>query len=382
LHRSLFVLAVFMFCSCQDKKSVPIPYLKESTIKLKYAKGFSVVNFEDYSELHISAPWPNSSRTFKYALVKDEQEDQGLNNEFYDAIIKVPLERVVATSTTHIPALELLGVEKSLVGFPGVNYISSASLRERIKEGYIRELGQNNQLNTEVLLTLNPDVLIGFGIDGINKSFEILDNAGIPVIYNGDWTENTPLAKAEWIKFFGILYDKQVLADSIFSEIEQNYIEAKKLAQNASQQPTVLSGAMHKDVWYAPYGSSPEGQFLKDANVRYLWENSSGSGSQALSFETVFLQAKDADIWINPSNFTSYEQLRSTNKLYTKFKAFRDRSIYSFSLTKGPTGGVLYYELGMSRPDLILKDLIKVCHPDLLEGYQTSFFKPLLDEGR
>jgi iron complex transport system substrate-binding protein len=254
-------------------------------------------------------------------------------------------------------------------------------MRAQIAQNLIKELGHNEDLNSEVVLSLNPDLVMGFGIDGINKSFETLKNGSIPVVYNGDWAETSPLAKAEWIKVFGELYGKQNKADSIFNQIEQNYIEAKTLAKQVTKIPTVLSGAMHQESWYLPYGTSPEGQFLEDANVNYLWKDTSGSGSMALSFESVFVKAQNADIWINPSAFTSYEQLASNNPLYKKFKAFQSKSIYSMSLTKGTTGGVLYYELGFTRPDLVLKDLIKICHPSLLKDYQTTFFKPLKNGG-
>ncbi|MBT8325998.1 MAG: ABC transporter substrate-binding protein, partial [Winogradskyella sp.] len=133
----------------------------------------------------------------------------------------------------------------------------------------------------------------------------------------------------------------------------------------------------HKEVWYLPYGNSPEGQMLKDANVNYLWQNTEGTGSIGLSFESVYNVAKDADIWISPSYYSSYEQLKAANELYTNFKAFKSKSIYSFVNTTGDTGGVLYYELGICRPDLVLKDLIKISHPTLLPEYELTFFKPL-----
>ena len=226
-------------------------------------------------------------------------------------------------------------------------------------------------------MALNPDVVIGFGVDGVNKTFETIKKSGIPVIYNGDWVESSALAKAEWIKFFGVLFNKEKEADSIFNSIESDYLEAKKIAANAKKQPTVLSGAMHKDVWYLPNSSSPEAQFLKDANVNYLWSDTSGNGSLALSFEVVLEKAQHADIWLSPSYFSSYEQLEEASELYTNFDAFNNKSIYSFVNTTGATGGVLYYELGTARPDLVLKDLIKICHPDLLEHYTPHFFKPL-----
>ena len=266
-------------------------------------------------------------------------------------------------------------VEHTLVGFPGTDYISSEKTRQRIEEGDIRELGKNEGINTEVLLEVDPNVVIGFGVDGVNKTFETIKKAGVPVIYNGDWVESSALARAEWIKFFGVLFNKEQKADSIFNTIENSYLEAKKIAQNAKDKPTVLSGVMNANVWELPNGTSFEAQFLKDANLNYLWSDTTGNGSLKLSFEAVFEKAKDADLWLSPSYYSSLEQLKKANKLYTNFEAFKTKNIYSFTNAKGATGGVLYYELGTTRPDLILRDLIKIGHPELLEGYTPYFFK-------
>jgi iron complex transport system substrate-binding protein len=372
-----FLFLFFIVSTCKNEtKSVVLETSETKQLELKYAKGFSVKYFETYKELTILKPWPKSEKSYSYAI-PSENADVDFKSRAFDATIDHKINKIVVTSTTHIPALELLGVEQTLVGFPGTNYISSKKTRTRIDGGQVRELGKNEGLNTEVLLELNPDVVIGFGVDGVNKTFETVKKAGIPVIYNGDWVESSALAKAEWIKFFGVLFNKEKEADSIFNAIERDYLKAKDIAKQAKNQPTVLSGAMHKDVWYLPNGSSPEAQFLKDANVSYLWSETTGNGSLALSFEVVLDKSKDADLWLSPSYYGSFEQLEKTNSLYTNFKAFKERNIYSFSNTTGATGGVLYYELGTARPDLVLKDLIKICHPELLEDYTPYFFKRL-----
>ncbi|RCT55127.1 ABC transporter substrate-binding protein [Winogradskyella sp. KYW1333] len=378
LHTIHTVFLTILIClvSCKSETSKEFSQNNSgNNLNLKYATGFSANDYGTHIVLEIKNPWPKASKTYKYALLKDNGMTPQIGYSF-DGIIK-PINNLVVTSTTHIPSLELLGVENSLVGFPGTDYISSEKTRKRIETGDIRELGKNEGINTEVLLELNPDVVIGFGVDGVNKTFETIKKAGIPVIYNGDWVESSSLAKAEWIKFFGILFNKEKEADSIFKSIERNYLEAKSQAKQASNRPTVFSGAMHKDVWYLPNGSSPEAEFLKDANVDYLWSDTTGNGSLALSFEAVLAKAKNAEIWLSPSYYTSFDQLKEASELYTNFKAFKTKNIYTFSRTTGSTGGVLYYELGTSRPDLILKDLIKICHPERLKDYSPYFFKKL-----
>ncbi len=362
------VLLLVCLLACKNTPSEKSSTTEGKSLELKYAEGFAVTEFEDYKLLEIKQPWPNSDASFSFKL----------SNTPKKGVIQTPISKIVVTSTTHIPALELLGVEQSLVGFPGCDYISSDKTRALIASGAVRELGKNEGLNTEVLIEIQPDLVVGFGVDGVNKTFETIKNSGIPVMYNGDWVEKSPLAKAEWIKFFGVLFNKSKTADSIFNTIETNYLNAKKLALKVKHKPSILSGAMHKDVWYTPNGSSPEGQFLEDANVNYLWKDTSGPGSLALSFEVVFEKGRNADIWLSPSYYSSYKALEEANAHYSAFDAFENKTIYTFSNTKGKTGGVLYYELGLARPDLILKDIIKICHPDVLPNYTTTFFKPLL----
>ena len=376
----IFLLFTIILKSCKEGPDLTrtLPPTINKDVKLNYAKGFRIEISDHSKTIEITNAWPEAEQKFTYLLLTKEQASKiTYNKDDYDAVIVTPITKTVVTSTTHIPALELLGVENTLVGFPGTDYISSEKTRKLIDNGKVRELGKNEGINTEVLLELNPDVVIGFGVDGVNKTFETIKKAGIPVIYNGDWVESSALAKAEWIKFFGVLFNKEKEADSIFNSIEKEYLAAKEIAKQAKTQPTILSGAMHKDVWYLPNGSSPEAQFLKDANVNYLWSETTGNGSLALSFEAVLDKAKDADLWLSPSYYNSFEQLEQTNALYSNFEAFKKRNIYTFSNTTGKTGGVLYYELGTARPDLVLKDLIKICHPELLENYTPYFFKRL-----
>jgi iron complex transport system substrate-binding protein len=378
-YKSFFLIIVLTLLSCKnDPKKQVLEAINGKLLPLKYAKGFSVEDYGTYKILEIKKPWPKAENVFKYVLINEENASKTtFQNNVYDGIIIKPIQKIVVTSTTHIPALELLNVEETLVGFPGIDYISSEKTRQRIENGLVRELGKNEGINTEVLLELKPNLVVGFGVDGNNRTFETIKKSGIPVIFNGDWVEESPLAKAEWIKFFGVLFNKEKEADSIFNSIEQNYLEAKKLAKNTQNQPTILSGAMHRDVWFLPNGTSTEAQLFKDANTHYLWSNSQGTGSLSLNFETVFSKAKNADIWFSPSNYASKEALKNGNKNHALFKAFQNNSIYSSIYTTGKSGGILYYELGPTRPDLVLKDLIKICHPELLKNYDLYFFKPL-----
>jgi len=376
LYKILILLCFLVFSSCKNEESKQDHSdINGKSISIEYAKGFSIKQFDGYKILTINNPWPKADKSFRYLLAeKDAKIPSTLQ---YDLKITIPLKKVVVTSTTHIPSLEVLQEEGSLVGFPGLDYISSEKTRDLISKGVIRELGRNEAINTEVLISLQPDAVVGFAVDGNNKSFNIIQKSGIPIIYNGDWTEESPLGKAEWIKFFGAIYNKDEQALDQFNKIKHSYITSKELAKNAESKPTVLSGSMYKDQWYVPYGNSWSAQFIQDANATYIYGNTKGSGSIALSFESVLNKSNDAAYWIAPGQFQSFQQLLETSPHYTQFKAVQNKNVFTYSNSLGATGGVLYYELAPTRPDLVLKDLISIFHPELLPDYQPTFFKAL-----
>lgn len=373
----VFFFAFLVFSSCKNEKTSP-PSPSESMgepVEVAYAQGFSITDKGDHTIIEVTNPWPDAGKTFRYALVKDKANFE--STETFDAVVQVPVQNLIVTSTTHIPSLDMLGESDKLIAFPNLDYISSENTRKRIDEGKVTEIGNNESINTENVIDLQPDVMIGFAVTGNNKTYETLQRAGIPIVFNGDWNENHPLGKAEWIKFFGAFFDKNEEAAALFSEIETEYNTVKELAQTAENTPTVLSGALWKDIWYLPEGNSWGAQFIGDANGEYLWADSKGTGSIALNVETVIEKAQHADFWIGPGQFTSYQELEDANKAYTQLDAFKNKNVYSFSSLKGETGGVVYYELAPNRPDLVLKDLVKILHPDLLPDYELYFFRDL-----
>ena len=365
------VFIIIFFNACKDKEQADLNTDNNNhKTNIKYAKGFEIQQFKDFKKLLIKAPYQNSKKTYEFILTKNDTSNT-------KNTIQIPINSIVVTSTTHIPMLELLQVEHKLIGYPNTSYISSKKTRTLIDNGEIKELGNEERINTELLLELHPDVVIGFSINSNNKMFANIQQLGIPVILNGDWLEETPLGRAEWIKFFGVLFDKEAVADSIFSTIETDYLHAKQTALKANLQPTILSGGLFKDIWNLPAGDSFEATFLKDANTNYLWSDSKGNGSLSLNIENVFEKGINAKLWIAPSYYNSLKQLEEANDINSKFKAFQDKEVYSFVNKRGETGGIVYFELAPARPDLVLKDIIKIAHPELMKNYEFTFYEKL-----
>lgn len=369
-----FILFFIAVTNCKKDSEISNSVKPQISNSIQYAKGLEIYKYDGFSILKVKNPWPKANKDYTYIL----QEKNGIipDSLKQNIIVQVPIKTIVVTSTTHIPSLEMLGVENTLVGFPNLNYISSEKVRKRIDSGKVKELGNNQSLNIETAIDLAPSIIVGYGIDNNNSSLDNLEKSGLKVILNGDWNEQSPLGKAEWIKFFGALYGQEKKTNTIFQSIEDEYKKTLIIAQKATSSPTVLSGAMFQDIWYMPQGESWASVFLKDARANYLWKDTKGTGSLSLSFETVFEKGQNADFWIQ-GQFSSLEEIEKTNKHYTQFKAFKTKKVYSFGNKKGKTGGNLFYELAPNRPDLVLKDILKMVHPELLQNHKMFFIEKL-----
>ncbi len=367
-------LAFLLFIQCKEgtKKENKIVTSKN---EIQYAKGLEIYKYQGFSIIKVTNPWPQAKENFTYIL----KEKNGIIPDSLKQFttIQIPIKSIVVTSTTHIPALELLGVENTLIGFPNTDYVSSEKTRKLIDARKVREVGSNESLNTEVLIDMKPDVIVSFGLNNSNPTLDNLRKSGLKVILNGDWTEHTPLGKAEWIKFFGTLYGLDSKANFVFSEIEKEYNTSLVLAKKISAKPTVLCGSMYQNQWNVPQGESWASLFLKDAQSDYIWATTKGTGSLPLPFEVILEKAQNADFWIAPGDFSSLKQMSDSNPHYKEFASFKNKKVYSYALNKGAKGGILYFELSPSHPDWVLKDLIKILHPELLPKHQLFFFKKL-----
>ena len=375
LPKLIFVLSFFILVGCKKNETTVVEKSEIAKNSIEYASGLSIVKQEGYSIVTVTEPWPNAKGKITYVLKeKDAKVPDSLQSY---TTIKVPLESIVVTSTTNIPFLEMLEVENKLVAFPHTDYISSEKTRALIDKGSVKNVGENEKLNIEQLIELSPDLIVTFGVDNNNPALDNLKKSGLSILIQADWMEQSPLGKAEWIKLYGALFGKEDMAKELFDKIVLSYDQAKKLVANKPATSTVLYGSMYEDVWYVAKGNSWVAQFMKDAHANYLWADLKGSGSEGLSFEKILVKAKSANFWIASGSFKSLAEVEKANPHYSQFDAFKNKNVYTFEGKYGATGGTVYYELAPSRPDLVLKDYIKIFHPDLLPSYEFTFASKL-----
>ncbi len=174
-----------------------------------------------------------------------------------------------------------------------------------------------------------------------------------------------------------LFFNKEKQADSVFQIIENNYLKTQELVKNITSKPTVLSGIIYGDTWFLPAGQNYAARLLNDAGCDYLWSDNQSNDYLELSFESVYGKAKDAELWIGVGAYQSLKEIETAEPRYTKFRPFKESSIYSNNIRKGAKGGSEFLELGYLRPDIILMDLVKIAHPELLPDYELYFHKQL-----
>lgn len=366
-----------MLVSC-GKKSESIT--EKTPIALSYAKGFEIYKGEDFWEIQVTQGYKGAEKSFRYLVLEENSQAEKVG---FDAVVQLPISKVIMTSTTHIPHLDLLESTEKLIGFPQTDLISSEITRKLIDSGKVTDLGKGPSANPEIVINLQPDWMMISTLGEDLRYLDLFAQAKIPAIINGEYVEQNPLGRAEWIKFTGILLGKYEEAVTAFEEIEQAYLDAEKLTQNLPKaaKPKVLSGVMYQDIWYAPGADSWGARILENAGGSYIFADQSGEGSLQLNYEFVLDNGLETDFWIGSSDFENLKAMGNSEPRYQAFKPWKNGQVYTYTAKKGATGGLEYFELGYVRPDLILKDLIKILHPELLPEYELYFYKKL-DEGK
>lgn len=346
-------------------------------MEIRYARGFSIRLIGDLKLVTLSNPWQGAQKIRLQYLLKKE------GTTVPDSLagipmIKIPVKRVVCFSTTHAGMLSFLGAPEVLAGFSGPHFLCDSVFRERVKNGQIKDIGYDQGLNYESILSLQPDLVICYGVTAeVSKDVGRLQELGLPVVLDADYLEQTPLGKAEWIRFIGAFLDLDQRAEKKFSEVEKEYIQLRALASGVKERPEVLIGLPWKDIWYMPGGRSFAAAFIADAGGNYLLKADSTVEAQPLSIEAVYSLAQKADLWINPGSALSLEEIRSTEPRLASLPVFQSGYVYNNNARLNGTGGNDYWESGVMNPQLILQDLIRIFHPGLLREKPLFFYKKL-----
>ena len=271
-----------------------------------------------------------------------------------------------------------LGEGLSIKGVSGTGFIYNENLRQRIDGGEILDVGYDQGLSYESIVGLEPDVLFMYGVEGsVMASSQKLAELKVPVVFCGDYLEAHPLGKAEWIRFFSLFYEKDVEAGHFYKKIDSLYTANQALAGTVDNKPLVLTGLPWKDSWYIAGGDSFAARLIEDAGGQYLWADHPSSQAVPMDLESVYSRAVNANIWINPGAASSLQDLRGFDQRFEELEVLQHVRVFNNNARVNPSGGNDYWESGAVRPDLVLKDLITVFHPDLLTDHRFIYYRQL-----
>lgn len=355
-----------------EKKDV---FSKDST--LKYAKRFGISRQSNYKALFLFGNRDSNDTTATFILYPKSQQKPNLGNDYF--YVATPVNNIACMSSVYAAMLTMLNLQDKIVAVDNVDYYNNKFISDGVASQKIKEIGKGPQISVEQTLVLNPELLLMFGMGNPKKDAdEKIVNSGIPVAITLDHLEEHPLARAEWIKFIAAFFDMDGEASFLFKGIERNYLNLKKITDTVNYKPTVLTEIKYADAWHVPGGNSFMAHFLKDAGANYIWKDEKKAGSIALNFEEVYIKAKEADFWLNLFiNVNSKKDLLAYDERYNLFKPFKTGNLYNNTKRTNAKGYSDYYENGMSNPDELLKDFIKIFHPHLLPEHQLKYYKKI-----
>ena len=368
----IFLLALLSSCGGKSKSSSVIE--AEKAIPLRYAENLSLSATEDYTIARLRNPWDTTRILHTYVLVDKKKSLPADLPE--GTLVRTPLSKAVVYSSVHCGLLNQIGALKSIGGVCDLKYIKLQEVQDGCRTGSIADVGNGMNPDIEKIIDLHPDAIMLSPFEN-SGGYGRVEKLNIPIIECADYMETSALGRAEWMRFYGLLFGEAQKADSLFAEVEKNYNELKALVAPLSSAPSVISELKNGSAWYVPGGKSTSARIYADAGANYVFADDEHSGSVPLAFETVLDKGQNADFWLikyNQASDKTYKELEQDYAPYTGFRAFKERNIYGCN-----TGKVDFYEDSPFHPDRLLKDLIKIFHPTLLEGYELKYFTKLAE---
>jgi iron complex transport system substrate-binding protein len=372
------VCILFYLLSCgHSDKGINAEKVKSFNDGITHARGFEIEDFESYSILRVFNPWQGAvNQTFEYILA-------GNITELPDSIdrttvIKTPVNSVICLSTTHIAMLDFIDETEKITAVSGSQYIYNENIRSRIDRGEIPDIGYDTNLDYELILELKPDIIFAYGVGAETRSYvDRLQSLGMQVILIGEYLEHSPLAQAEWVRFFASFFEKTDFAAAKFAEVEDEYKNLSEMTVGLERRPLILTGLPWRESWFVPGGSSLLAELIADAGGEYLFGNNKGRENFPVDLEKVFSMSSEAEYWINTGSASSMRDIEKTDPRLAGLPPFRNNSVYNNNARTSDSGGNDFWESGIVNPHLVLKDLIKILHPEILEPHQLIYYHKL-----
>lgn len=424
MNRKIYIfgalLALLVLTACQGGKTTAGEAEEGDTLKMKYAKLLTIVKHgekgtaslnndaEDaeyqYAEVNVANPWKAGTLLHRYILIpKGKEGDETVARLALQRTsgmgcttdtVRTPVERSAVFIAPHCQLMYELGCQQAIRGVCDLDYINIPDVKKRaalsrntaarkassgnVSAGKasvgnsIVDCGSSMAPDIERIIALKPEAILLSPFEN-SGGYGKLDKLHIPIIEAADYMESSPLGRAEWMKFYGMLFKKdgnapktalaascEPKADSLFAKIEKEYLKLKAEAAGYPKGLSILTERKTGNVWYVPGGQSTIGILMKDANARYIFEDDEHSGSLAMSPEQILAKGKQVDVWAFKyfgGAPLSQAQLLQEYDGYKALAAFSRGNIYQVD-----TSTVPYFELTSFHPELLLREFIILAH--------------------
>ncbi|MDE5839286.1 MAG: ABC transporter substrate-binding protein [Muribaculaceae bacterium] len=356
-----------MMLSCVRSNSDNLSEFSKTLYNPKEASGFTL-SAKDGAEstlLTVSNPWQGADSVASQLFIARKGEEAPL--AYKGQVLDGEAHRIATTSSTHIAMLDALGANDRIVAVSGINYITNPEIQKRRDK--IADIGYEGNFDYEALLAADPDIVLLYGVNGASSMEKKLRELGIPFMYIGDYVEESPLGKTEWIVPIAEIIGQRQKGEKVFTEISDRYNSLKKkVADTAIDAPSVMLNVPYGDSWFMPSASSYMARLISDAGADYIYDKDTGNTSLPIDLEQAYTLASQADFWLNVDRMTSISDLASKCPKFKDTRVFSNGYIYNNTLRANSNGGNDFFESGITNPDLVLRDLVHIFHPELSDA--------------
>ncbi len=369
----LFILLAGVLSGCRGKAASSAVFTR-AVYTPQYASGFDILGAEGWQStvIRVRNPWQGAKEVeMAYFIARNGEKPP---RDFRGGVIRAGAERIVCMSSTYIAMLDALGQVGRVVGVSGMEYISNPHVLARRDE--IKDVGA--EINYESLVGLKPDLVLLYGVsDALAATTDKMNELGIPYMYVGDYLEESPLGKAEWMVVLSELTDCRAAGERVFGAVPERYDALKRLVSGVTRRPAVMLNTPWNDSWMMPSVNNFVVRLIRDAGGDYIYPKNTSHSSVAIGLETAYGLIREADVWLNTGRVTSLAELLAVDEKFSDAKAVREKKVYNNNLRLTPGGGNDYWESGCVRPDVVLRDLIRILHPELLEEGDLYYYRHL-----
>ena len=360
------VLTIFVCAGCKTNSPASIDDFSEVAYTPQHATGFHICQDDNQNTLlRVTRPWQGDNVEEQYLAIFADAEAAA---HYEGQHIIGAAERIVCMSTSHIAMLDALGLSDRIVGVSGKQYVMNEAIANNPD---VADVGYDSNLNYELLVTLRPDIVLMYGVSAENSAVTAkLRSLNIPYIYLGDYTELSPLGKAEWIVAIAEIAGCREAGIAYIEGVAERYNAVRSNVTRSLTPKRVMLNTPYEDVWYMPSDDSYLVRLIEDAGGTYIYKgiNPTG-GSRGISLEEAYRLVSKADLWLNVGQCRTMDDLANSAPHFMATDVVKRGDVYNNNRRQTAAGGSDFWESAIVRPDVVLSDIAKIIAGDDTDLY-------------